>query len=349
METKPHLQLIQQRQLQQELKQLQPQLQQIRLMNKQNNLIQFILLSITMMIITSCGNGNKVRQNLTKDIIDKYQKNPQVYYYMPDSAFSVIGKEGTRISILANSFLFEDGTSPKEKIEITLKECYSPSDIVFNNLSTQMNDCLLQTGGMIFFEAKSEKKVLKLKEGKSIEIGFPVKNEYETGMQLYKGSFDKGYLKWDEVIVTDVKRKKIVKPLDVENSPSSFSSEEDSLKYYLFDSQTSGWLNCDKKLEGQDKTILTVITDSSITPNIRLVFNDLRVAAFPIKENGNLIFYNIPLGKKASLIGFYKENEKIFMYRKDIVVVTNAKENALFNESSIEQLKAEADKMQWCK
>jgi hypothetical protein len=85
----------------------------------------------------------------------------------------VFGSKGTALFFEKESFELPDGTIPKGKISIQLKECYNNSDIVRENLSTTSNGKLLETRGMINVLAFSDNQELKLKEGKKFIIHFP--------------------------------------------------------------------------------------------------------------------------------------------------------------------------------
>lgn len=85
----------------------------------------------------------------------------------------VFGSKGTGLFFEKESFELPDGTIPKGKISVQLKECYSNSDIVRENLTTTSNGKLLETRGMINVLAFSENQELKLKQGKKFIIHFP--------------------------------------------------------------------------------------------------------------------------------------------------------------------------------
>ncbi len=61
------------------------------------------------------------------------------------------GEKGTVLFISKASF---EGTPANATIDFRLKEAYSFSDIISENLSTQSGNKLLQTGGMIYVDAK---------------------------------------------------------------------------------------------------------------------------------------------------------------------------------------------------
>lgn len=85
----------------------------------------------------------------------------------------IFGSKGTGLFFEKESFELPDGTKPKGKIVIQLKECYTNADIVRENLSTTSNGQLLETRGMINVAAFSGSQALQLKQGKKFIIHFP--------------------------------------------------------------------------------------------------------------------------------------------------------------------------------
>ena len=95
------------------------------------------------------------------------------------------GEKGTVLFISKASF---EGAPANAIIDFRLKEAYSFSDIISENLSTQSGNKLLQTGGMIYVDAKYKGVDLTLK--KEMNVAFSSKESREEGMQLFSGERD---------------------------------------------------------------------------------------------------------------------------------------------------------------
>ena len=103
----------------------------------------------------------------------------------------VTGPKGTSVFFPGNAFIFPDGSLPKGKISLLLKECYTFSDMIRENLSTTSNNNLLETRGMIYITAASENKELQLRPGSEIIIHFPkTAADSARRMNLYYGNKD---------------------------------------------------------------------------------------------------------------------------------------------------------------
>lgn len=317
------------------------------------NIIASYSLLFLIALVGGCGNPPvaEKRESQTIEWLKQMEIPSQYFSALPDVQTIVIGVKGTQVKIPRECFIYEDGNPVRDSIIITLKECYTPSDIIWNNLSTQTEHELLETGGMIYLDAHAGNKKLKIKEDKNIEIGFPRKKGAKEDMKLYEGDFKNGYINWNRIISDTIAKSPL--PFDTIYETDGPSKREgvvyqQELDYYLFNTSMVGsWMNCDKMLEGEDKTILALNIDTTIIPNFRLVFTDMKRAAFPLHENGKMMFYNIPTGQSATLLGFYKEKEKYYMCKKDLTIARDMEETAQFKEVSSDKLKAEIESIKW--
>jgi len=109
----------------------------------QPNKIQSVLLGTLIILLSACNsNDQRAFQQALSVKFDTLQIDNT-----KDTL--VFGSKGTGLFFEKESFELPDGTNPKGKISIQLKECYNNSDIVRENLSTTSNGKLLETRGMI--------------------------------------------------------------------------------------------------------------------------------------------------------------------------------------------------------
>ncbi|RYD70399.1 MAG: cytochrome c, partial [Sphingobacteriales bacterium] len=97
-----------------------------------------------------------------------------------DKDYTLQTGKGAVIKIAKGSF----NTNGNEKIQLELKEAYSMQDILLAGLSTESNGAPLQSGGMIYINAKVEGRQLELL--KPIAVSLPA-SVYDEQMQLFKG------------------------------------------------------------------------------------------------------------------------------------------------------------------
>ncbi|WP_366140758.1 energy transducer TonB [uncultured Algibacter sp.] len=143
----------------------------------------------------------KTKQTKTKEVIVKKEiteveipkKSFQTFTINQKKDTTIICKEGTKLTIKANSFITDNSKIAIGNVDLKVTEYYQLSDILLTNLSTQSDGKLLETGGMLNLEAFSDDRPLKLKQNSSIDILFPTNKK---NMKLFTGELNKGNINW---------------------------------------------------------------------------------------------------------------------------------------------------------
>ena len=107
----------------------------------------------------------------------------------------IVGLNGTTLTILKNTFVNRNGHTPRT-VTINLVEINSISDIINANLQTTSGNDILQTGGMLFIDAKENNESLEIVNGKSIHV--ELKSRFKAPeMKVFGGNFDSnGKMDW---------------------------------------------------------------------------------------------------------------------------------------------------------
>lgn len=116
---------------------------------------------------------------------------------------TIRGEKGTIIAIPKNAFT---GVPNGAIVDFKLKEAYSFSDIIRDNLNTMSGDKILQTGGMIYTEANFKGQQLGLQE--DLQVQFNSKESKLEGMQLFSGERNmqnNGEMNWTPLSNSDAK------------------------------------------------------------------------------------------------------------------------------------------------
>jgi hypothetical protein len=148
---------------------------------------KYLYLTLSVLILmfaVSCSSKKNTSVNSLTDVMINLAPDKQKFDIDPKEEILLKGSKGTAIYIPANAFQFEDGSAVSGKINIELKECYSYSDMIAENLETTSYGYILETGGMISINATSEGKQLSLKDGVAFVVGFP-KNNTNNTMDLF--------------------------------------------------------------------------------------------------------------------------------------------------------------------
>lgn len=125
----------------------------------------------------------------------------QVFSLREDTVTTIICEGGTKILIPAHAFVLEENPDKplQGPVELRVLEVYRAGEMLRHYLTTQeKSGKLLESAGMIYLAAFAEGKVLRLKEGKKILLGFPKKEEFE-GAALFSGVRASGEaLRWEK-------------------------------------------------------------------------------------------------------------------------------------------------------
>lgn len=147
---------------------------------------------VLLSIFTSCNSLKKQAPSILND-----ENLPDQTYVIDNSVENILtGEKGTRLRIPKNTFSYANGDLIEGEIQIELKEAISAPDIILANLSTTFNGAPLQTGGMIYINAKGENGPVKINDDKSILTLLPTDSILEN-MSVFEGIKDEsGKIIW---------------------------------------------------------------------------------------------------------------------------------------------------------
>jgi len=262
------------------------------------------LIAGILIIAVGCSTDTKKEKEQTPikslaDVFTNLKPATQLFDVKPTEETLLKGKKGTVIYLPQNAFQFLDGTMPSGNVIIELKECYTLSDMIAENLSTTSENQLLQTAGMIYIKATAEGKELAIKNGKAFTIGFPKGNQSDTMDLFYDFKVANEKSTW----IPDYKMYEAEAQVKFKNDTNKGEGDRalkldypvemtDDLYDYGFTWCLETSTFYELKLKGQDKTILDYINDpSNISDSIAKQFikNDWRVHLdFNIDKNGRM-------------------------------------------------------------
>ncbi|UAY53614.1 c-type cytochrome [Ferruginibacter albus] len=141
--------------------------------------------TILVAILFSCKDKTHNRSNLnTNNLTSSF------ITLKADSSYTLKTSKGAILKIPANAFDAPAGS----EIKLELKEAYSMQDILLAGLTTRSNGKLLQSGGMLYINAKANDKDLSIVKPITAEI--PTDN-YNDSMKVFKGEVkDDSTINW---------------------------------------------------------------------------------------------------------------------------------------------------------
>ncbi|MDF4204806.1 hypothetical protein PXD56_17695 [Maribacter sp. SA7] len=137
-------------------------------------------------------------------IVKNHQEDPfkntitsSQYFKIDTKNDTVIsGENGTTIVFQKGSFLDSDNNIVTDDVEIELTEALTIDEMILSNLTTISDGKLLETDGMIYFNATAKGRQLFVNPEKPVYVEIPTANR-KSGMSVYKGLRDKnGNMNW---------------------------------------------------------------------------------------------------------------------------------------------------------
>lgn len=150
------------------------------------------LTTISIMII-SCQPehsylGKEVNVNETvNDFHTRYRKEQQVFKTNAASPEMITSQQGAKLYLPPNGFVTPNGSPVTGNIEVSIKEIYTPMEMILNNMPTVSDGKLLESGGEFQIKVSQNNTALKLAPGNFIRIGIPNTGRNLQGMQVFNG------------------------------------------------------------------------------------------------------------------------------------------------------------------
>lgn len=123
---------------------------------------------------------------------------PTVQHFKVNPAIggAIEGDDGTLVIIPENAFVDSNGVVVKEVVDFELVEALTLEDMVLYNLATTSNGKLLETGGMLYVNAKVNGKAVLINTSTPLYIEVPT-DEVKKDMMAFEGEISEdGKLNW---------------------------------------------------------------------------------------------------------------------------------------------------------
>jgi hypothetical protein len=146
---------------------------------------------------TDKAKGNKT--DVFTKVFSTNNLNSQLFTIDSAKDNLITGESGTIVRINKNTFVDEYGDPIQGNIEIELIEALKPIDMVLGNLTTTFDGEPLETGGMIYLDAKAAGKSVSIGSNKLIQLKMPTDSTL-LGMSLFEGEINSGVVKWQNPI-----------------------------------------------------------------------------------------------------------------------------------------------------
>ncbi len=184
----------------------------------------FWAITIALLLVGCRKNIKVTKKSLANDPFKEEIVASQFYEINAKKDTVLEGKNGTLLAFTKDSFIDSYGTIVKGIIQIELAEAFTLGDMVLSNLTTTSGNQLLETDGMIYFNATKEGEQLTVNPASPIRIEIPT-TKRKAGMMVYRGIRDRdGNMNW----VNPVKLENSLMPVDINSLdflPYGFAEE----------------------------------------------------------------------------------------------------------------------------
>ncbi len=190
---------------------------------------------------------------LIDDISKLLSAQMETYQINPTKDTLITCQKGTVVFLPANSLELPNGESPKNSVELKIKECYEVSEFIGDNLTTLTTKGeLLESGGMVNISAWSEGDELKMKKGSEFALYFPKKSK-ENNMQLFYGNQGvNGVVDWKVGSNPENSKLENSKAESVKLRSSNLQSPDSKLSFYVIENSNA---NCKPYISGRTTKI----------------------------------------------------------------------------------------------
>lgn len=292
-----------------------------------------------------------------------FSKATQTFKVLTSREITLTCKEGTKITFPKNAFRTKDGKAFNGVADIEVAEFYKKSDMLLNKLSTTSDKQLLETGGMVYIDAKSGDDELDLDPTTTYRI--KMANNRKGDFGLFYGDTTGNKIDWvpakswsqpDNVystiswtIYSDKTIPKTIEQqvqkrgngvyyyfnniLDTVNRGymrdyARTPTKTDSVANEYLTASKLGWINCDRFYNAPQKTGLFVTLDNDSETSIYLIFKSINaVMQYSDKENNVYSFYNVPVGEDVTIVAFSVKGDKVYYASEDAKITLLRKEN----------------------
>ncbi len=289
--------------------------------------------------------GKKVIQNF----ISKMASPAQIFSINNQEPHTITCTNGTVLKIKSNTFISLDKKTIQGNVALEIKEAYSYTDMIANNLHTVSNGNLLQSGGMVYINATQNIQQLDIDIQNPIQVEMPTTKKKE-GMLLFNLDNNNWVANGQWQNISPKKIKKEISELDNNNfndTLDGFNQKFISLNdnKYVFSLRNLKWINCDAFSSNK---VTNIYVNNNVKSKANL-FSSLILRKFKgiIKGFTNskdvIVFNNVPKDTEIIILSFKIQNDKVFTCIKKLFSNEDLNNIEDFIELSPTQVKAKLD------
>lgn len=242
------------------------------------------------------------------------------------------GIDGTFVTVYPGALETVNGEIYKGRAVVSLREYYSYDQMLADSLHTMAGNNLLETGGMVYLDIKTENgDPLTIKRKRFVHIGMPTDSVRE-GMQVFRTKYlserkmtwyaqqEKSQAKVSYIEIEDGMKYKVVdSPGDVTRSMGIETFDGYKMKsvpVYGLDVSGFGMINCDRFLQIEDKRDLHIAFADSIPTeqvSVYILFSEMKSIMTGLKGTfeTEFVFPGVPREMPSFICAYRNVNGEI--------------------------------------
>lgn len=199
--------------------------------------VALTLLSFGILLMLSCDKQiDDDHDYIPSDIhsfLNSKRTPPQSFTISAVAGGTIHGAGGTSVTFPPDAFSDEEDNDITGDVQISLKEIFTPADMIWNTVYTMSDDELLNSGGAYYINIMQDDIQLKMKEGKYYSLTMPAQY-YSSDMQFFTGVENADGVNWN-----------LVPPSPDSISYYDYFEYHDLENTYTILTDSIGWCNCD--------------------------------------------------------------------------------------------------------
>ncbi len=301
-------------------------------------IIHFLLPIIVILAFYSCKKNKDIASTVNsnydgsafrKSFFQQNGVSSQIFNINSTIYQTIIGAKGTKIIILPNSFVRQNGASVSGNVQIELKEIYSKKDMILSGVFPTSNGNPLISGGEFYIKASQSGQELKLTNRNTVIVELPIQNTHTTG------TMNEFYTR------NAVDRTNWGTPGD------TIKIKQDSItSFYSFEIDSLNWVNCDQFENASFSTLKVIPQDTSFNVRNTLIFvsyNGKNMATHLYGSLSNFYFEtnSNPIGYLVTIYAISQKGNQYYSGILNLTTIANQSQTINLSATTIAQIKTD--------
>ncbi|MBN4052218.1 MAG: hypothetical protein COC01_07830 [Bacteroidetes bacterium] len=253
------------------------------------------------------------------DFYNENKQEEQVFLIdSGDTAGPIIGKEGTKLYVGKDLFMYSSGADIDWPYTIKLIELYPIKDMLFYEQPTIGSGTILESAAEIRVRAFKGTDELVLKPGKAYYMELDSMASLETSMEVYYGFTNGSILDWSNDLTS----------INSSITTDSLSSVTTGTDFYTMTVAQMDWVDCAKAYSSSNpNTTIAFTAEGNGTEfiDIFISFKDVK----SLMQVYSMTSGNIPTGTNVTVVAMAKNQDNAYVVHNEDIIMTSGRTIAL--------------------